>query len=128
MELAPFGIDCVVVEPGAFGTPVFSKVFPPADTGRSAQYGPENYEDNIRQGFAAILGHPNTPAVSLVAEAFQRLIETPLGQRPFRTFVGGGPDFLESYNAAAEEIRAGSAQLFGVTHLLAPRKTKGAED
>jgi NAD(P)-dependent dehydrogenase (short-subunit alcohol dehydrogenase family) len=125
MELAPFGIDCVVVEPGAFSTPVFDKTFPPGDTGRTAQYGRENYEDNIRQSFAAMLSHPKSPPISLVAETFRRLIETPLGQRPFRTFVGGGPNFLESYNAAAEEIRAGSAELFGVTNLLVPRKLTG---
>ena len=33
-ELAPFGIDCVVVEPGAFDTPIFSKEFAPADLAR----------------------------------------------------------------------------------------------
>ena len=72
-----------------------------------------------------MLSHPDSPPVSLVAETFQRLIETPLGQRPFRTFVGGGPNFLEMYNAAAEQIRAGSAQVFGITHLLAPVTVKG---
>ena len=58
MELAPFGIDCVVVEPGAFATAVFSKFYGPADESRIAEYGSSDYSDNIRQSFARISAIP----------------------------------------------------------------------
>jgi NAD(P)-dependent dehydrogenase (short-subunit alcohol dehydrogenase family) len=127
-ELAPFGIDCIVVEPGAFSTPIFEKAFGPTDIARVAEYGEENYESSIADGFAAVLSNPDSPPVPLVADTLQRLIETPLGQRPFRTFVGGGPNFLEGYNEASEQIRAGSAMLFGITHLLSPLNAKVAAE
>jgi hypothetical protein len=125
MELAPFGIDCVVVEPGAFATAIFGKIYGPADEDRTAEYGSSDYSASIQQAFERMLSHPEAPPVSMVAETFQRLIETPLGQRPFRTFVGGGPNFLEAYNAAADQIRAGFAELFGVTQLLTPTIARG---
>jgi hypothetical protein len=62
----------------------------------------------------------------LVAETFQRLIETPLGQRPFRTHVGAAAEFLEFLNPASEQIRAGTAEAFGVTNLLTQAQAKGA--
>ena len=129
LELAPFGIDCIVVEPGAFRTPIFGKMSVPADVARVSEYGAYDYSQTIQQSFDTMLSHPEAPPVSLVAEGFQRLIETPLGQRPFRTFVGGGPNFLDAYNAAADDIRASVAERFGVAHLLTPAATaKGASD
>jgi NAD(P)-dependent dehydrogenase (short-subunit alcohol dehydrogenase family) len=126
MELSPFGIDCVVVEPGVFATPIFGKIYGLTEEDRTAGYGSSDYSASIKQAFQRMLSHPEAPTVSMVAEAFQRLIETPLGQRPFRTFVGGGPNFLEAYNDAADQIRAGVAELFGVTQLLTPTIAKGA--
>jgi NAD(P)-dependent dehydrogenase (short-subunit alcohol dehydrogenase family) len=126
MELAPFGVDCVVVEPGAFSTPVFSNMYSPADSARVSEYGSADHSQSIQHAFDQMVSHPSAPPVSMVAETFQRLIETPVGQRPFRTFVGGGPNILEAYNAAAEQIRAGAAELFGVGHLLTPTIAKGA--
>ena len=127
-ELAPFGIDCVVVEPGVFNTPIFGKVFSPADETRVEDYGAENHQGRVMDAFASFLTDPALPPVSLVAEAFQRLIETPLGQRPFRTHVGAGAEFLEFLNPAAEQIRAGTAETFRVTNLLTPVQAKGAAE
>ena len=41
-ELAPFGIDSVVVEPGAFNTPIFEKPFSAADETCAGEYGTQN--------------------------------------------------------------------------------------
>jgi NAD(P)-dependent dehydrogenase (short-subunit alcohol dehydrogenase family) len=128
MELAPFGVDCVVVEPGAFNTPIFGKTFFPADKERVADYGAENYQARIMDTFTQALSDPTLPPVSLVAETFQRLIETPIGQRPFRTHVGGNAEFLEFLNPASEQIRAGTAEAFGVKNLLTPVLAKGAAE
>ena len=37
-ELAPLGIDSVIVEPGAFKTEIFGKFFEPADAGRAEDH------------------------------------------------------------------------------------------
>ena len=53
-----------------------------------------------------------------MAEVFLRLIETPAGQRPFRTHVGNGTEFLEPYNQMAEQIRQGTAEYFNIKETL----------
>jgi NAD(P)-dependent dehydrogenase (short-subunit alcohol dehydrogenase family) len=122
-ELAPFGIDSVVVEPGAFLTPIFQKPFTAADESRAAEYGAEDYSRRIHEHFQQLLSDPEARPASDVAEAFLRLIETPAGQRPFRTVVGRDLDFLVPYNEGAEMLRQGTAQEFNVTELWPLRKT-----
>lgn len=39
-ELAPLGIEVVLVEPGPYPTPLYSSAQRPADAGRAAEYGP----------------------------------------------------------------------------------------
>lgn len=118
MELAPFGIDVAVIEPGVFNTPIFTKRFTPSDRVRAKAYGTDDYADRIRAGFVTFLSDPNAAPVSDVADTMLRLIQMPAGERPFRTYVGGGFDFLESYNGAADQIRAGVAEMFGLANLL----------
>lgn len=128
LELAPFGVDCVVVEPGVFDTPIFAKNLSPADRQRVAAYGADNYEQRIMDRFFEILIDPQLPPVRLVAEAFQQLIETPAGHRPFRTYVGVGGEFLQFLNPATEKIRAGTAEEFRVTNLLQQARAKGSAE
>lgn len=117
-ELAPFGVDSVVVEPGAFNTPIFEKPFFAAERAIEQEYGEGDYSRRIHQTFQTILSDPSTPPVSTVADAFLRLIETPAGQRPFRTYVGSGTEFLEPYNQIAEQIRQGTAEQFNIRETL----------
>jgi NAD(P)-dependent dehydrogenase (short-subunit alcohol dehydrogenase family) len=117
-ELAPFGVDSVVVEPGAFATPIFQKPFFAEERVREQEYGARDYSRRIHETFEAELNDPNAPPVSEVAEVFLRLIDTPAGQRPFRTYVGGGTEFLGPYNQMAEQIRQGAAEHFHVTETL----------
>jgi NAD(P)-dependent dehydrogenase (short-subunit alcohol dehydrogenase family) len=126
-ELAPFGIDSVVVEPGAFNTPIFQKPFPADDRARISEYGSHNLGHRVDERFEAILSNPETPPVSAVADVFLRLIETPTGERPFRTFVGGGTDFLTPYNEFAEQLRQGTAQEFNLTELTLRRAAGAGE-
>jgi NAD(P)-dependent dehydrogenase (short-subunit alcohol dehydrogenase family) len=117
-ELAPFGIDSVVVEPGAFKTPIFEKPFFAAERTVEQEYGERDYSRRIHETFQAVLSDPATPPASAVAEVFLRLIETAAGQRPFRTHVGSGTEFLEPYNQMAEQIRQGTAEYFNIKETL----------
>ena len=121
-ELAPFGVDSVVVEPGAFMTAIFQKPFAAVDETRTREYGTQDYSHRIQEHFQQVLSHPDARPPSDVAEAFLRLIETPAGQRPFRTPVGRDAEFLEQYNAGAEMVRQGTAEVFNVRELLTLRQ------
>ena len=92
-ELAPLGIDSVIVEPGSFPTVgSLTKLLTPNDTERVSEYGDVNqrgqamyaYNDQVNRG-------PDAPDPQLVADAIAHLIDTPAGQRPLRTTVGPPP-------------------------------------
>ena len=103
-ELAPLGVDSVVLEAGGFHTALFNRVRAPADTSRAVAYG--SLAELPRQhleGFTATLQAPGAPDPKAVSEATVRLIETPAGQRPFRTIVDSSP--LGSATRAVGELR-----------------------
>jgi NAD(P)-dependent dehydrogenase (short-subunit alcohol dehydrogenase family) len=92
-ELAPLGIDSVIVEPGSFPTVgSLTKLITPNDSERVAGYGEVDqrgqtmyaYNDQVNRG-------PDAPDPQLVADAIAHLIDTPAGQRPLRTTVGPPP-------------------------------------
>jgi len=120
-ELAPFGVDSVVVEPGIHRTPILENFQPPDDERRAAEYQPESdYVARVKGVFDAANAAPETPGPEEVAEAFIRLIEMPAGTRPFRTVpTPAMAPLLEAYNAAADQIRQNAAQVFNVGDLLA---------
>lgn len=118
-ELSPFGIDSVLVEPGFHRTSVFEKLVAPADEARIADYGLEaQYASRIRAVFDEVGASPETPSVDEIVTAFVRLIETPPGQRPFRTVSAAVEPLLHAYNAVAEELRPAVANLLNVPELL----------
>lgn len=118
-ELAPFGIDSVVVEPGIFKTPIFGKVFPPADQDRVADYGEAAASAGRVQGaFAKTISAPDAPAGEAVVDLFLRLIETPAGERPLRNLVGVATEGIQQLNATAESLRESVATRFNVPELL----------
>jgi len=119
-ELSPFGIDSVIVEPGIHKTPILEKFVPPADQARVADYGTAaDSASRVKEVFDAANIAPETPGADLVVDAFIRLIETPAGERPFRTVPTPTlAPLLDPYNAAAAEIRTVVAQIFNVSDLL----------
>lgn len=117
-ELAPFGVDSVIVEPGAFRTPIFQKRIQPGDTARVAEYAGANFRSRIDETFERILQNADATDPAEVVAAIVQLIETPAGQRPLRTLVGAGVGAMAPYNELAEKYRGGLAQAFGVENLL----------
>jgi len=127
-ELSPFGIDSVLVEPGFHKTPAFEKLVGPDDQARVADYGPAaDYAARVRALFDAVGASPETPSVDEIVDVFVRLIETPIGARPFRTVSQSMQALLEAYNAAAEALRPAVATMLTVPELtvLQPATTEG---
>jgi len=118
-ELAPFGVDSVIVEPGIHRTPILEALLPPDDTSRAAEYASDGeFFKRVKGVFDAANSSPETPGAMDVAEAFARLIEMPAGKRPFRSVpTAAMAPLLEGYNAAAAELRQIVAQVFNVPEL-----------
>jgi NADP-dependent 3-hydroxy acid dehydrogenase YdfG len=100
-ELAPRGIDAVLVEPGTYPTALGAKRTTAADAPRLPAYGP-SFQSFLGQFAAAATAA--SPDPQEVADAIVGIVATPAGARPLRTVVappgqGDGPTIL---NAAAE--------------------------
>jgi NAD(P)-dependent dehydrogenase (short-subunit alcohol dehydrogenase family) len=88
-EVAPFGVDIAIVEPGPFGTGLLGAGKPPALGDVLASYG-ELAGVPIAMGeeFAQMLQSEGAPDPQLVVDAYLALAEMPAGKRPTRTVAG----------------------------------------
>lgn len=115
-ELAPLGIDVVLVEPGPFATNFFGSVIPASDAEVTSAY---NHVNEFFEGFGnQVVGmfedkNPLTDPM-LVVKEFENLINMPNGSRPLRTLVG--LDFgFQALNDVVEPIRKGSLESMGLS-------------
>lgn len=125
-EFSPLGIDCVLVEPGAFPTTDFMDnmaVFSVDASSKASEYGDLF---NLHANFKAMVeqqindGTANNP--QMVADAVVKLIETPKGKRPFRTVVDPGfEQFLDPYNKMLDDIQQNLLNDFGIGNLIQPK-------
>ena len=84
-ELAPFGIDAAIIEPGTFPTAISTKRQIAADTERLAQY--QTTLDKFLPPFFAENRSSTPPNPQEVADAIANIIAQPPGERPLRTVV-----------------------------------------
>jgi NAD(P)-dependent dehydrogenase (short-subunit alcohol dehydrogenase family) len=84
-ELAPFGIDAAIIEPGTYPTPIAAKHQEAADTGRAALY--QAAMDAFMTPFFAENRSATPPNSQEVADAVARVIAQPAGERPLHTVV-----------------------------------------
>jgi NAD(P)-dependent dehydrogenase (short-subunit alcohol dehydrogenase family) len=120
-ELAPLGIDSVIVEPGSFPTlGSLTKLITPNDPERVAGYGDIDqrgqamyaYNDQINRG-------PDAPDPQLVADTIAHLIDTPAGQRPLRTTVGPPPaPQAAQINEIAAQVQEQTLSYMGLADML----------
>jgi NAD(P)-dependent dehydrogenase (short-subunit alcohol dehydrogenase family) len=122
-ELAQTGVESVIVQPGAFGTAIGSKLPQPENPERAASYGNSvQISQHLAEKLESMLLGPTAPSPQLVADAIAKLIETPAGQRPLRTVIdpltGQG---TEAINAVAAQVQAASFEAMGMKELLSPK-------
>jgi NAD(P)-dependent dehydrogenase (short-subunit alcohol dehydrogenase family) len=124
-ELAPFGIDSVLVEPGIHRTPILENFLSPLDDTVVRDYGASaECAARVKGVFDAANRAAETPGAEGVVEAFVRLIETPAGERPFRTVPTPSlQPLLDPYNALSAEMRSIVANIFSVPELTVLRQS-----
>lgn len=121
VELSGFGVDCAIVEPGGFPTAFMHSLIRPSDSSQDESYGPmtqvpqaafDNFENILKQ-------NPQQDPQN-VADTISELIETPAGQRNFRTTVDkmGMGDPIVEYNDHLEKIMNGTYTNFGMADML----------
>ena len=122
-ELARWGIETSIIVPGAFtkGTNHFVHAGAPADAARAAEYNDGPYAgvpEQALKGLASL--EPANADVLAVAEAIVRIVDTPFGQRPFRTHIDPSQDGAEIVNGVADRVRAEMFRRIGLEDLLSP--------
>ncbi|MFM9838303.1 MAG: SDR family oxidoreductase [Cyclobacteriaceae bacterium] len=87
-ELAPQGIDSVIVQPGAFQTELFGKIYQPENSALTAEYTKTlPYYQSFGKTFGEMMSGeiPNKPQD--VADAIKGLVDLKAGERPLRVAV-----------------------------------------
>jgi len=123
-ELTRWGIETSIIVPGAFttGTNHFANAGTPADKGRAEEYeaGPyKHFAEDIMKGFSSIV--PPDADVRAVAEAIAKVVDSPVGNRPFRVHIDPTQDGAEVVNMVLDRVRAEFLRRIGLSDLLTPR-------
>lgn len=116
-EVAPFGIEVCIVEPGDFMTEMKEKARGYAAGDQHVEAGYSGTPDFVRQMYLTPdpqrSGDPQE-----VVTAIAGVIDTPPGQRPIRTTVGNFLPEIEQINELADGMHAGLFPKMGLGHLL----------
>lgn len=123
-ELARWGIETSIIVPGAFtgGTNHFAHAGAPADKSRAAEYeaGPyKSFGKDVSHGFSLMV--PADADVQGVADAIVKVVDTPVGQRPFRVHYDPAQDGAEVVNAVGDRMRVELLRRIGLGDVLKPR-------
>jgi NAD(P)-dependent dehydrogenase (short-subunit alcohol dehydrogenase family) len=109
-ELAAQGIESVIVEPGAYETPVFGNTVTAADEARTNTYGAVK---EIPAKLNAALSS-NAGDAQEVADAVLRIIETPAGEKQLRYLVSPEGFGVDQINALSKQVQAKLLEAFGL--------------
>jgi NAD(P)-dependent dehydrogenase (short-subunit alcohol dehydrogenase family) len=109
-ELAGQGIDSVILEPGAYATPIADKLEAGEDSARRTGYGEmAGVPEKILQRIRSSRSNPQE-----IADNVLKIIETPAGQRQLRHRAGPGGQGIERINALTNEIQAQLLETLGI--------------
>jgi len=114
-ELAPLGVDVVLVEPGPFATSFFGNIVNSSDDEIAAAYKHVGeFQEGFGQQVMALYEDENAPTDSMiVVKIFEDLIKMQPGKRPLRTIAG--LDFgYQALNDAVEPIRKAALEGMGL--------------
>jgi hypothetical protein len=120
-ELTRWGIETSIIVPGAFtsGTNHFANAGTPADKGCAEEYeaGPyKHFAEDIMKGFSSIV--PPDADVTAVAEAIAKVVDAPVGKRPFRVHIDPTQDGAEVVNMVSDRVRAEFLRRIGLGDVL----------
>jgi len=121
-ELAPLGIDVVIVEPGPFATSFLENLHAGSREEVMSAYGHvDEFLEGFQQNVRALFEDGDAPTdPHVVIEIFEQLIDTPAGQRPLRTIAGLDFGFA-AINEATEPIRKATLEGNGMADWDGPR-------
>lgn len=122
-ELAPLGIDVVIVEPGPFSTSFFGNMIAPKEMEVATAYQHVvEFGDGFGKQVMSMFENENAPTdPMIVVKDFEKLINMPAGTRPLRTI--SGLDFgFQALNDAVEPIRKAGLESMGVAAWDGPSK------
>jgi NAD(P)-dependent dehydrogenase (short-subunit alcohol dehydrogenase family) len=109
-ELASQGIESVIVEPGAYETPVFGNRVTAADHDRTTTYGAvKEVPAKINAALSSSAGNAQD-----VADAILRIIETPAGEKQLRYFVSPQSFGVNEINTLSKQVQANVLEAFGL--------------
>ncbi|MGH9681079.1 MAG: SDR family oxidoreductase, partial [Candidatus Acidiferrales bacterium] len=111
-ELAGQGIDCVLVEPGAYATSIGQNADSASDLATAESYGAGS---EIPKILVSNLGKRRDPQE--VADAVLQLVDAPAGKRPLRTETGPIGDFVSKINKCTDTLQEGILETLGVASL-----------
>jgi NAD(P)-dependent dehydrogenase (short-subunit alcohol dehydrogenase family) len=120
-ELAPLGIDVVIVEPGPFSTNFFGNIVAATDEDIASAYKHVGeFFDGFGQQVGEMFEDENVPTdPMIVVKIFEDLINAPAGSRPLRTIAG--LDFgFQALNDVVEPIRKASLESMGLEGMDGP--------
>lgn len=116
-EVAPLGIDVVLVQPSAYPTQMYGSAVQPADASRVTEYGEiGEIPSTMFQNFMTLLSGPDAPNPQDTAITIADLIATPKGHRAARTVVGASYG-VDTLNEATAPVQAGVVEALGLGHL-----------
>ena len=116
-EVAPFGVDVALVEPGPFPSNLLAAGKPPVRANILGSYGDlGQMPDNMIAGFAQMLASDEAPDPQLVVDAYVALADAAPGKRPTRTVVGitWGVDEMNAFTQPRQDALLKEMQLEGV--------------
>jgi NAD(P)-dependent dehydrogenase (short-subunit alcohol dehydrogenase family) len=120
-ELSRFGIESVVIEPGGYSTGFGERLLMPSDSQRLTELG--DFADapmQMMEAFGENMTGDDAPDPQWIADAAAELIETPAGERPFRTVVDGlgMGDLIDPYNQQHQVLTEGIFESMGMAEML----------
>jgi len=121
-ELAGQGIESVILEPGAYETPIMGKFVFGADAARGETYGPVV---KVPELLSAALVKSAGNAQEL-ADAVLQILKTPAGQKKLRYRVSPTDIGVDAINEVSEKVQNGLLHAFGLTDITAFRQQKAA--
>jgi NAD(P)-dependent dehydrogenase (short-subunit alcohol dehydrogenase family) len=117
-ELSVYGVDVVLVEPGPYRTNLQKVAERPDDRARLESLAAlVEIQSDMSERFYSVFDSPGAPTDPIdVARTIVDIVQTPAGERPFRTVVG--IDFgMEELNRKTEPYYEGVLESYGVRHM-----------